>query len=540
MPSFTGTAEPIAWSFVVSQATGMAGDEPSSVLTLGVYGIGPWEGAILLPPEFIDGGGVAYFRYFAVLGASPQVRLAATTTGDPEGIGPRFTAAVEGYVGAFTFSEVGSTDTYAIPGPTNPTNQFSDLTEPYFWTPPPGLQELNNWLSDRGSSTIAMTIRDRPPPAFNGQASPVSWSFGASQASGSATIPAFTGDAEPIQWSFGASMATGLTVAPHFTGDAGPIQWSFGASMAIGTTVPPAFTGDADPIQWSFGASNAEGLTIAPHFTGDADPIRWSFGASVADGSTVAPHFTGDADPIQWSFGVSNEPRVRRLRRTSRAAEPGIRWSFGVNASHRHHVGGAGLQRPSLTHRSGRSACRKPYGHRRVVQSADSAAKPHPSTGRFGISQATGTTVATDPPSPPLNAMVTTANNQDTVTWDGPSDLGSFPLGHYEVQFEAIDGRWYPFSIVQANDPLQAFNPLTTLQWSITPPPTTRVNDRMFQSFRRVTGNPAVGDQVPGLWVEPYLVSRWGEDGIGIEEVFAVTNSATLPTESAPRQCVGL
>ena len=101
--AFTGNASPISWSLGVSQATGMAGVEISSILNLGVIGISPWQGAILLPPELIDGGVVAYFRYLGGSGVSIQMRLAATTTGDPEGEGPRFTAAVEGYVGAFVF-----------------------------------------------------------------------------------------------------------------------------------------------------------------------------------------------------------------------------------------------------------------------------------------------------------------------------------------------------------------------------------------------------------------------------------------------------
>ena len=274
----SGNAEPINWSFGVSQATGTAtAAAPSSVLTLGVIGVDAWEGAILLPSELIDGGVEAYFRFFTLLGNSPQMRLAATATGDPEGIGPRFTSEVEGYVEAFTFS-TGPTDTYTIPGPDYSTNQFRDPTEPYFWTPPPGMQGLSTWLGNRLTSAITLTIgRSEEPTAFTGQANPISWSFGISNATGTTVPPHFTGDAESIGWSFGISNATGTTVPPHFVGNAEPINWSFGISNTTGSTVPPHFTGDAESINWSFGISNATGTTVPLHFTGNAEPINWSF-----------------------------------------------------------------------------------------------------------------------------------------------------------------------------------------------------------------------------------------------------------------------
>ena len=306
IPGVSGNAEPINWSFGVSQATGTAtAAAPSSVLTLGVIGVDAWEGAILLPSELIDGGVEAYFRFFTLLGNSPQMRLAATATGDPEGIGPRFTSEVEGYVEAFTFS-TDLTDTYTIPGPDYPTNQFRDPTEPYFWTPPPGMQGLSVWLGNRLTSVITLTIgRSEEPTAFTGQASPISWSFGISNATGTTVPPHFTGNAEIIQWSFGISNATGSTVPLHFTGDAESINWSFGVSNATGTTVPPHFTGDAESINWSFGVSNATGTTVPLHFTGQASPITWSFGISNATGTTSTLIFTGQATPINWSFGIS-------------------------------------------------------------------------------------------------------------------------------------------------------------------------------------------------------------------------------------------
>ena len=55
-------------------------------------------------------------------------------------------------------SDSGGQVPLVVPGPTNPTNQVSDLTEPYFWTPPPSAQGLSQWLSTAASVTL--TIND--------------------------------------------------------------------------------------------------------------------------------------------------------------------------------------------------------------------------------------------------------------------------------------------------------------------------------------------------------------------------------------------
>ena len=238
-----------------------------------------------------------------------------------------------------------------------------------------------------------------------------------------------------------------------------PIAWSFGVSQATGSATIPGVSGQATSISWSFGVSQATGTTVALAFTGNATPITWSFGVSRATGSTVILVFSGIADPIQWSFSVSN---------------PG-----------------------------------------------------------------TGATSVLGRPSPPLNVMVSTANNEDTITFNAPTDDGNSPLDYYEVEFEGGDGRWYLLKTILFGQPRMAVNQLSVLEWHTSPPDTTRDTDSLFQSFRRVVGNPVAGDPVPGMWIEPYLVSRWGEDGIGIEEVFAVTNSATLPQNQRPDNAWG-
>ena len=141
--------------------------------------------------------------------------------------------------------------------------------------------------------------------AFTGDAEPIGWSFGVSQATGSTVAPHFTGDAEPITWSFGTSNATGSTVPPHFTGNAEPATWSFMVSQATGTATIPGVSGNAEPITWSFEVLRATGSATIPGVSGQALPIAWSFGVSPATGSSVPPAFTGTALSIDWSFGAS-------------------------------------------------------------------------------------------------------------------------------------------------------------------------------------------------------------------------------------------
>ena len=126
---------------------------------LGVMADAPWEGALLVPSGLIEGGAVAYLRYFDPVGSlTVQMRLASSPTADPLLPGPKFTAAVEGYVAALTFDDDGGQDSITLPGPTNPTNAFTDPTEPYTWQVPAGSPNLSDWVLAAG--VVILTITD--------------------------------------------------------------------------------------------------------------------------------------------------------------------------------------------------------------------------------------------------------------------------------------------------------------------------------------------------------------------------------------------
>ena len=51
---------------------------------------------------------------------------------------------------ALTFDDAGGQDSITLPGPTNPTNAFTDPTEPYTWQVPAGSPILSDWVLDAG------------------------------------------------------------------------------------------------------------------------------------------------------------------------------------------------------------------------------------------------------------------------------------------------------------------------------------------------------------------------------------------------------
>ena len=282
---------------------------------------------------------------------------------------------------------------------------------------------------------------------------------------------------------------------------------AIGDRFILAITVPdiPHFTGEADPVTVTFTVPSVTGQS-RPHFTAQADPVTATFTVPSVTGRTIEPTIA-QADPVTATFTV---PSVmgQTIAPTRGQADP-VTVTFTV---------------PSVTGRA----------------IAPTRGQADPVTATFTVPSVRGQTYTPGQPEPPQNVMVSTANNEDTVTFDPPDDTGNSPGDYYEVEVEGGDGRWYLQKTILFGQPRIAVNQLAVLEWHAEPPSTTRDTDRLFQSFRRVVGNPVAGDPVPGLWIEPYLVSRWGEDGIGIEEIFAVTNSATLPHNQRPLNCVGV
>ena len=125
----------------VAEFTGVAEADPDAgsttntqTINLGTITSDGWEGAVLIDPALVVGGVTAYLRFLSVVGSSPQLRISATTTGDPTDPGPELTEALETYETAITLSRPGA-DNLVLKGPNHPDNSFSDATEPYFWTP---------------------------------------------------------------------------------------------------------------------------------------------------------------------------------------------------------------------------------------------------------------------------------------------------------------------------------------------------------------------------------------------------------------------
>ena len=89
------------------------------------------------------------------------------------------------------------------------------------------------------------------------------------------------------------------------------------------------------------------------------------------------------------------------------------------------------------------------------------------------------------------------------------------------------------------------------LQWSDAAPSLTASFPYLWRAQRRVVGQPPIGTAITDTWDEPAVEGRYGEDGddgiagargddgAGVEYVFAVTNSATLPSSQNPSNTWG-
>ena len=123
---------------------------------------GNWEGAVLVDPALIDGGGTAYLRQIELVGISIRVRLAVSPDAAPADPGPEFTATFETAEAAFTLAEAGG-DAVVLKGPAHPDNAFVDPTEPYFWTPD-NAAAWTAWSTGTGSGVVTLTLDDGQVP----------------------------------------------------------------------------------------------------------------------------------------------------------------------------------------------------------------------------------------------------------------------------------------------------------------------------------------------------------------------------------------
>ena len=117
-----------------------------------------WEGAILINSELIEGGGVAYLRYFdpETSAVAFQLRLAVDQATNPSLPGPHFITDAE--EGTFTLSEDGGTS-IEFNGPNNSNNLVSsDADDPYSWIQNSD-SEVYVWLQNLGTGNVTLTIK---------------------------------------------------------------------------------------------------------------------------------------------------------------------------------------------------------------------------------------------------------------------------------------------------------------------------------------------------------------------------------------------
>ena len=133
----------------------------SQVIDLGAGAFGgdaAWQGAVLLDPSLVAGGGVGYLRHVALSGNSIRVRLAASTAADPNLPGPEFSDAFEAAAAALTFREAGG-GSVVLRGPGALGNAFPDASDPYFWTPDNG-DAWNAWVLGLSGGVVTLTLDD--------------------------------------------------------------------------------------------------------------------------------------------------------------------------------------------------------------------------------------------------------------------------------------------------------------------------------------------------------------------------------------------
>ena len=142
----------------------------TQAITLDLRGEG-WEGAVLIDPNLIDGGGSAYLRYIRDVGTSIQVQLSETADGDSDVAGPQFSAAFETAESAFSFA-ASDGSSLVLKGPGHADNSFADPDEPYFWTPDNGAEMLT-WFNATRHTEATLTLDDGSGPtiAVRGSAS---------------------------------------------------------------------------------------------------------------------------------------------------------------------------------------------------------------------------------------------------------------------------------------------------------------------------------------------------------------------------------
>ena len=132
-------------------------EEYSVQVDLGTWA-DPWEGAILVDPLLIEGGGVAYLRVINPSGGgSLQIRLSDTPTSEPNDPGPAFVDSLLILEDAFTFDSDGNAGSIVLKGPNHPDNSFQDPTEPYFWTPDNGVAFIA-WSNAARTQNVTLTL----------------------------------------------------------------------------------------------------------------------------------------------------------------------------------------------------------------------------------------------------------------------------------------------------------------------------------------------------------------------------------------------
>ena len=189
-------------SLTATAALGEAEGEAELQIDYQSFNLGPnaisfttvWEGALLINPRFVDGGGTAYLRYFGYDGVVVRMYIADSPTAAPLDPGPALTEQLLQYVGAVQLIEEGG-DSHTIPGPDHADNQFRDPTEPYTWNIGTLNDDFTGFVQNLGSGSLTLRLADGLVLIIRGDADAITATAALGEAEGEASIAAADADA---------------------------------------------------------------------------------------------------------------------------------------------------------------------------------------------------------------------------------------------------------------------------------------------------------------------------------------------------------
>ena len=263
------------------------------------FGFGSsWTGSIEIQAALLDGEGPAFLREIGTnqFGNVWTLRLAISATAEPGDAGPDLSSDVEGYVGAFVFTEE-SAGSLTMPGPHAPGTLFMDDDEPYTWNVGDAANDLPSWLQNLGTGDVTLCIQDGPAPYLGPVLDATASADAEADAAASAT--ASLGQAPPLDASGSAAAeAEATATATASLGSALPLDATVtAAAEAEATATATADLGDApDLIATATADAEAAAEATATATLGQPPPLNATAAAAAeAEATATATADLGDA-----------------------------------------------------------------------------------------------------------------------------------------------------------------------------------------------------------------------------------------------------